>query len=109
MADPINKKCSGWDWPLYIQIFITLCQLASVSCAKIYDPRAREYVPMPTTRKMSLVAGLLLWNAIVGTIIYWLSANCHQGWAWFVVLLPLIINFIALAILFSMITIIVQN
>lgn len=35
----------------------------------------------------------IVWALLIGALLFWLCRECHTGWAWFVLLLPLIITF----------------
>jgi 4-hydroxybenzoate polyprenyltransferase len=96
---PGKKSCSGWCIPLYIHIFLSVLQFATIMMMQVYHPRKREYVNAPASVKARYAAICVVWNVLVGFAMYYLCKYCHQGWAWFVLLLPIILNTLILLLL----------
>ena len=78
--------CSGWCIPVYIQIAIAVFQLVLIAVSRM-------------SSKLTNATMSLLWNIVITVILYYLCENCHDGWAWFVLLLPIILNVVATLLL----------
>lgn len=74
--------CTGWCIPVYIQIAIAIFQLFLIAVSRIDS-------------KINSATMSLLWNIIITIILYYLCQNCNEGWAWFVLLLPIVLNILA--------------
>lgn len=76
----VAKTCSGWCWPLIIYILLVALSFLSML--------------MSGQNLVNVQSGLLwnlLWSLLFGFILYWLCSNCYEGWAWILLLLPLLI------------------
>jgi ABC-type xylose transport system permease subunit len=90
----LAKKTSGWCLPLYIYIFLAVLQLIGISMMKMFDKDKKEYKSIPLSVKLKFIVINIIWNIIVGLIMYYLCKNGYSGWSWFILLLPTILNFI---------------
>jgi energy-coupling factor transporter transmembrane protein EcfT len=82
-----QQSCTPWCWPLIIYIIIVAISFIVILVSK-KDKSMKEN-------------GLLwniLWAILFGLILYWLCSNCQNGWAWFLLLLPLIVLGVIMAI-----------
>lgn len=82
--------CSGWCVPLYIYLVLAMVQIASILLTK-------SHIPWKT--KVLYLAISISWNILIGSLMYYLCKQCHSGWSWIVLLLPLAINVISMFIL----------
>ena len=89
------KLCNPWCMPLYIYIAFAL--LGVVSMFAMRKRYQRLYGDDLAVYTISIIMKVL-W----GIVIYYLCKNCHEGWAWIIVLLPLIFIVIVLMFIFDL-------
>ncbi|KKL64481.1 hypothetical protein LCGC14_2164610 [marine sediment metagenome] len=89
---PKQESCSGWCLPLYIYIFLAILQFITIMMMKIYHPGKQRYVNAPGSVKARYAIISIIWNTLVGVVMYYLCKYCHSGWSWFILLLPIILN-----------------
>jgi hypothetical protein len=93
-ANLLKGDCSGWCWPLYLYIALSILQLLTIPMMKVYDPTTKTYTSAPVAVKVRYMLLSAVWNLFVGFLMYYLCSKCHSGWAWFILLLPIIFNVI---------------
>ncbi len=91
-AQFVSGECEGWCWPVYIYIAIAVLQLVAIPMMKAYDSTTKTYTSAPTAIKVRYFIGSLVWNLLIGFLLYYLCKKCHNRWAWFVLLLPIIFD-----------------
>jgi cell division protein FtsW (lipid II flippase) len=79
--------CSGWCWPLIIYVIIVAVSFISVIVSN-----------NPEMQKRTGLIWNIIWAIVLGVILYYICRNCKEQWAWFLLLLPLIIMAIIIAI-----------
>jgi apolipoprotein N-acyltransferase len=79
-------KCSGMCIPFYIQIIIHVIALIYIALMPLDVPKHHE-----VRARFSLLACSLVGAFISIGLTYWLCSNCHQGWAWAYLIIPMII------------------
>ena len=91
-AQFVSGECEGWCWPLYIYIALAVLQLAAIPMMKTYDSTTKTYTAASTVVKFRYFITALVWNLLIGFLLYYLCKKCHNRWAWFVLLLPIIFD-----------------
>jgi cell division protein FtsW (lipid II flippase) len=79
--------CSGWCWPLIIYVIIVAISFISILISD--------------RQEISKDSGLIwniIWAVIFGVILWILCKNCYEGWAWLLLLLPIIIMLVIIAV-----------
>lgn len=92
----VKGECSGWCWPLYIYIALAVLQLLAIPMMKVYDPTTKTYSAAPVAVKYRNMIVSIVWNVLVGFLMYYLCAKCRTGWSWFILLLPIILSVLLL-------------
>ena len=93
-------KPSTWCWPFIIYIVLSIIGFIS----NIY----LVFSNSGSTKKMSTGQGLaylifkLIFYIFFGWLIYYLCKKGHTGWAWVVLLLPMILSFIFIIFFFGL-------
>lgn len=82
------KTCSGWCLPTIIYLFLV-----------IIGTLLSLFSSMDDQVKISLAVRQLIFGLVWTAFLYTLCYTCHEGWSWFILLLPLIIGIIAFIIL----------
>lgn len=86
-----SKQCKGETcWPMYIYLVLAV----PGAIASFFVPASKK------TSRQAQIAGAVagaLWVALWAFIMWELCKHCHRGWAWFLLLLPVIL-FIGAAI-----------
>nr|QBK87259.1 MAG: hypothetical protein LCMAC201_01610 [Marseillevirus LCMAC201] len=94
-----QQSCNGWCLPLYIYIFLAILQFAAVFMMKVYDPSKQMYIEAPKSVKTRYAIMVIVWNTLIGIVMYYLCKYCRSGWSWFILLLPIILNIVILLIM----------
>lgn len=95
----VEKICKGWCIPLFIHIGLSIIQLLFVLFKKTYDDNGKK-VTYPLSIRMIIFGIVLVWDILIGILLYYLCKHCHQGWAWVIILLPIILSFIMFVFIF---------
>ena len=85
-------KCEGWCLPAVIYIVLAVISLI---LALLRDLTHLEKAQADQVRLITLlfhVGWVIIWTCVL----YWLCANCHQGWAWVILFLPFFIGLVVL-------------
>ena len=77
--------CSGWCPPTIVYLILTTVAIMF----SIVHPDVQT-----TNERIAVVAAQVLNGAIWTAILYWLCSICYEGWAWFFLLLPLVLAFV---------------
>ena len=89
-----DVECNGWCTPLYIYIFLAVIQVGLIMTMKVYHPYHKRYVNAPGSIKTRYAMLTIIWTIFISLIMYYLCKYCHPGWAWFILLLPILLNII---------------
>jgi uncharacterized membrane protein YbhN (UPF0104 family) len=84
-----NGQCNatnGWCFPVIIYMFLSVLSIISA----FYKKRTVQIVQ---------IVQMIIFNLLWGSLLYYLCAKCHNGWAWFILLLPVILIIIIYVIL----------
>jgi len=79
----VLQHCEGACWPVYIQIGLAIIAIIMTLVNK-------------GKNKLSQILGTVLYALLAVFIEYHLCKNCHNGWAWAILLLPVILTVISL-------------
>ena len=82
-----KDKCkeSGWCAPLIIYLIINVIGLVAMARQTSEKNRAKT------------IATSLLWTLFWSFVMYTLCSNCKQGWAWLLLILPILLWFVFVA------------
>lgn len=82
------KSCSGWCLPTIIYLFLVVIG----TILSLFSPIQNEV-------KISLAVKQLILGLVWTAFLYVLCYTCHEGWSWFILLLPFILGIIAFVLL----------
>ena len=88
-------KCSGFCIPFIIYIiFSKVLGLIGliIRPLNVFEEKLHE-------TKVTLVVGQLIYNVVIGGLIYWLCTKCYKTAAWIVLLFPIIFALIFMVVI----------
>ena len=86
-----NKKCTWKCMPFIIYIILAVVSMLMTLMRKLPDNLEKKNITKATIL-LSQIVGTLLWSGFIA----WLCQNCHEAWAWFFILLPVILGVLLL-------------
>ena len=79
------KYCSGWCVPTVIYAILAIISiLINLFQAPPENIDRDQYIKYKLRNLLVQVVVASLWTLLM----YWLCSNCHEGWAWFLLLVP---------------------
>lgn len=82
-----KNKCTWRCTPLIIYLILSVVSMLMTIMRRLPDNIEKKGITKATIL-LSQIVGTILW----GGFIAWLCQNCHEGWAWFIVFLPVILG-----------------
>lgn len=84
-----NKKCTWKCMPFIINIILAVvCMLMTLMRKLPNKLLKKKHNITKATIILSQLVGTILWSGFIA----WLCQNCHEGWAWFFIFLPVILG-----------------
>lgn len=94
--------CSPKCWPLYIYVALLVISLATTAFGPDYvDEHKDGVVIRKKINKPRVLVTTAVWGTLWSYLLYYLCGKCHEGWAWVVLFLPLVV-FTGLVILLGL-------
>lgn len=87
-------SCSGWCPPTIVYLILTTVAIMF----SVVHPDVQT-----TNERISVVIAQILNGAIWTAVLYWLCSICYEGWAWFFLLLPLVLAVVFMLLISSLI------
>ena len=82
-----NSKCTWKCIPFIIYIILSIVTMLMTLIRKMPNNQ-QNYKASKATILLSQIVSTIFW----GGFIAWLCQNCHEGWAWFFIFLPIILG-----------------
>ena len=93
----MKNKCNIWCAPLIIYLILSVVIIITTFYREDYMIFSNQ--PYTITNRLTLmlsqVITVLIWSILMG----WLCKTCNEGWAWFVLLLPIILGVLLMILL----------